>query len=85
MIYLTEARWLDRLDLFRSDILHAMDLSMTEIYAEETEQRAATVSPVDLFGSRDEDLPVLFKALDVQFANNMAYLGFALEKKDDAQ
>jgi hypothetical protein len=81
MIYLTEARWLDRLDLFRSDILHAMDKALTKIYAEETEQDGDGLA-VDLFGARDEDLPVLFKALDVQFTNNMAYLGFALETKD---
>lgn len=82
MIYLTEDEWLDQRDRFREDVLHAMDKAMTKIYAEETKQGGLGLA-VDKFGARDEDLPVLFKALDVQFTNNMDYLGF--EQKDDDQ
>lgn len=85
MIYLTEARWLERRDRFRADVLHAMDLSMTKIYALEVEQDREGMSAVGGWGARDQDLPTLLKTLDWQFANNMAHLGYALEQKDDDQ
>jgi len=83
MEYLPEARWLDQRERFRADVLHAMDVSMTKIYALETEQAAPEGLAVNRFGARDQDLPTLLKTLDWQFANNMAHLGFALEQKDD--
>jgi hypothetical protein len=85
MVYLPEARWLDQRDRFRGDVLHAMDVSMTKIYALETEQAGREGLAVHGFGARDQDLPTLLKTLDWQFANNMAHLGFALEMKDDNQ
>lgn len=85
MIYLTELDWLRARDRFRDGVLQSMDMEMTKIYAEETGLQAAQGLAVGKWGARDKDLPFLFKALDVQFTNNMAYLGYALENKDDDQ
>lgn len=79
MTYLTELKWLEARDRFRADVLHAMDLSMTKIYAEETKQDRMLISAVNGWGARDQDLSTLLKTLDWQFANNMAHLGYALQ------
>jgi len=82
MVYLPELEWLRARDRFRADVLHAMDLSMTKIYALETEQDRDSINAVEGWGARDQDLPTLLKTLDWQFANNMAHLGFALQTED---
>jgi len=83
MVYLSEVQWRNHRERFLGDILYAMDMSMTKIYALETGQDSESISAVDGWGARDQDLPTLLKTLDWQFANNMAHLGFALEQKDD--
>jgi len=83
MEYLSEQQWHKQRERFMGDVLYAMDVSMTKIYALETEQTCREGSAVHSFGARDQDLPTLLKTLDWQFANNMAHLGFALEQKDD--
>jgi hypothetical protein len=82
MVYLHELNWLRQRDRFRADVLHAMDVSMTKIYALETGQDRESISAVEGWGARDQDLPTLLKTLDWQFANNMAHLGFALQTED---
>ncbi len=82
MIYLPEARWLDQRERFHADVLHAMDVSMTKIYALETGQDRESISAVEGWGARDQDLSTLLKTIDWQFANNMAHLGFALQTED---
>jgi hypothetical protein len=82
MVYLPELEWLRARDRFRADVLHAMDLSMTKIYALASEQDRAGITGVKGWGARDQDLSTLLKTLDWQFANNMAHLGFALQPED---
>ena len=58
-------------DVFRADVLNAMDCSMNRIHS----SRIVLNFPDNCVGARDEDLPALFERLDRQFRLNLKHGG----------
>lgn len=74
MVTLNTETWEMYRDSFRAAVLAAADKAMVDI----ADQFYQSPDPKSA-GAKDEDLPVLFKTLDWQFANNMARLGYTQE------